>query len=297
MRKDLKNMIAAKNNRFNLPISNVAVCIIGCWRTGDVLIDYIRDFFLVNPNINVHFYLYLKSFDTMTGDENSVPDHDPEALEKRIKRSLGNHLIDLRIITHSEPLSSIYLPVFSNITEVVHMKSMEEKRRGIVYDLVWIMRPDLIMYPSNYFEKFLKYFNQSHQNSRRFEVPHGREIYMYPLMGKDTSSIVPEYQDTVMCGSSVAVDLLANSMLTHIGETLDYKDLEFIDLTDAKGRLHEGLYYATEKYDIIRTSFPELQYNINRSHIPLGMTIMRKDDPWAERGYFNIKDLNERFDL
>lgn len=137
----------------------IAVCMYGCWRTGDKCIDYIKDFFdCNNSEVQVDFFCSIKSVDQyLNVNKHKIYDHklDDNEIETIISK-LNNTVVPKSInILIDDENSSVLQKKLSGIIDSVFLKKKYEVENNIEYDITVAIRYDTIVIPSSYFKNFV----------------------------------------------------------------------------------------------------------------------------------------------
>jgi hypothetical protein len=233
------------------PISRVAVCLYGCYRTGDYCLPYHLDFFK-SPNVTFDFFGVTKNVDEYTVD-NHLRNQGIKKINNpyiSVKNILGERLKGFKIVdeekekTHNINRSFI----FSQIYESVLLKSDFELKYNFKYDLVWVVRWDIVFRNLKFIDEFIQKLNSETLNEK-LKQGYGvldRRCFVDTLgISKWFNPIVPGFQDLFLCANSANIDMLSDEFLNFTKypdwTSSDFTEGNFLD-HDIDG--HEGLTVA-----------------------------------------------------
>lgn len=274
------------------PIHRIAVCFAGQWRTTDSLIEYTRDWFK-ECGCNIDFYMYTKSYTTKAGSDEVVW-LDEDAIQERVQGVLGDDLEDLVIVDEPTRYENGFNAVFHNINNVLHMKSMGERRKKIVYDLVWVMRPDILLNIPNYHTKFIQWLNRGNWGDV-LETENAHDtVFMKQFVGTTSGSIASEYDDSIMCGSSAAMDKLAYGMGTYLNSS-GIENNKINPRTWRTNSIHNILPYCVKDSNLIRIDYPTLLCIKGKHNKPLLYSFVREDSFYNNKNNITYKNLEKDF--
>ena len=209
-------------------ISNIAVCMFGSYRTGNYCIPNIADFFKNDKGVNIDYFCAFKDYDSfytsnpVTDDEYKFKKLDTDDIIINLKKHFN--LKDFKITTFEQdtarrgsewPFSTAYL--FSSYYDSIMMKSKYEAEKDFVYDLVFLMRYDLLIsrwQRDTFINNLIDVHNKFTYDERmkKYGSMSDRIIFAHHIK-KTYGELNMGFQDMVLCGTSLGVDVMASSCL------------------------------------------------------------------------------------
>ena len=139
------------NNKFN-----VAICMYGQWREGDVCAPYIKEFFRSDDsNVHVDYFCSVKDYDLHGNFDYEFVQHDTATLLDKIHNYynpkhavITNDALDCNYNYHGKK--------YVSMTDAIMLKRKYELQYDFTYDIVILTRYDTLIRPLEYFRNLIK---------------------------------------------------------------------------------------------------------------------------------------------
>jgi hypothetical protein len=215
------------SNSFFKPVKNIAVLLYGQWRNGDVLVDYIHDFYYkhLDESINVDFFVCIKAYDQIQNSAHytkiyngQVINYDQDKI-RHIENQINKfNTKKYKILTYEEDkhnIKTIFSRFYTALIQAQLMKKTYELENNIVYDLCFIQRPDVLVHPNDLIAHYVGFHNDLTFGSAMNLFRQGGFPGYYAIM----ETIRPWSFDGFSCqqdlffgGTSIAMDLLIQNL-------------------------------------------------------------------------------------
>lgn len=253
----------------------MAVCMYGCWRTGDRTLEYIKEFFNLQAcGVQVDFFCSVKEYDqyfaygdnemseprTLTTNER---DHIHQKLTEILRPKAIRFLDDLGKEKTQIKLSSIIDSVF--------LKKKYEVENNIKYDIVFLYRYDIIIDHLEYLKSLMRQWQRNEYTKIILEKDYilkPRDIIFCDVLSavwqpehdlhtcvgaEHTWAGITVYQDLLLFGTGNAVDRIIYEFLYIVRQN----DSSLRLLDDLEG--HYTLAHAIRNAGITQLPLPRLK--------------------------------------
>tara|TARA_R100000541_G_scaffold2114_5_gene7563 strand:- start:1459 stop:2505 length:1047 start_codon:yes stop_codon:yes gene_type:complete len=227
-----------QNQRSNIQIKNVAVCMYGQYRTGDVCIESIKQFYAME-GINVDFFCSLKEYETTYTREV----YNKEKYNYEYARD-QQHLTEDAVVYQTKQIHEHYKPkkfkvyttdyenklkdirksilqskVLAGWVEAVMLKQQYEVEADITYDLVVMQRYDVLVWPKHAFRTIVKSLTDMPINNRHTFNTANKNLILYQPI-----EIIRRYNGTLMYpnGQDLWVMGVGNALDVWVYDALEY---------------------------------------------------------------------------
>lgn len=249
----------------------IAVGVYGCWRTGNICFPWLARYFSRLENCSVDFIFNLKDFnntETLTVDE-----------KKQIENFIHHTLVDegvvgeVHIDWNTDRGASGDFILQRNIITLCEKKSLLEHHKDIVYDMVYIIRPDIIISPIRWGRRFEEWITEDFVYKKIPELT----LWVNPMV---PTTLLPdehrnyptwarEWNDFPLIASSLTCDLLASHMAKRImwkkenqNNNGSLNDNIFfdkpMDFSNVENGIHHMLKWIGDRTEINIRSFPRI---------------------------------------
>lgn len=260
----------------NKPIKRIAVCCYGQYRTGDYCLPIIKKFY-EKTAIEVDFFCSLKAYTTYNNhrkwrEKNNITDNnhmvfaDTDYQTSQLKNHL--HPRAIKIITiEEEENNKPHNPIEQGWISSIILKQQYEAEQNIVYDLVFMQRYDTLPWPFNLAELLVKGLSKiplSDMNS--IHTTDSDFIFADTINNKiqwpdnGVSSYFNVLQDTLIVGSSRALDVISYEFLNNVPNKNDNKNKKYLgwQTINYAYNIHHSLPAAIKANNISIYRFPLL---------------------------------------
>lgn len=207
---------------FQSDIKNVAVLVYGQYRVADTLIQYIKDFYSTEYNVNVDFFVSVKSGNSYQnnkqyrekhGDGKHIEELDVDNVTRKIRAFLNP--IDMNVI-YTEDDDNIVkgcnnARLFTGFIDAIRMKQLHETRHDFHYDMVFCQRLDVYVWPDYLLDATINWYNTVTVHEFVTAFTSTKKAFMFISYLNTTVfnySFYSMAQDLLIWGSSLAFDLM-----------------------------------------------------------------------------------------
>lgn len=279
------------------PITRIAVCLYGCYRTGEYCLPYLLDFFK-SPNVTFDFFGATKNINEYTVDAHMREQGIKEVPNPyiSIKRILGNKLKGFKLVDEetekNHNINRSY--IFSQMYDSILLKSNFEMEHDFKYDLVWVCRWDVVYRNIEFIDALVQKLN-SETYEEILNKGYGmldRRCFVDTLGSvKGFNPALPGFQDLFFCANSANIDILADEFL-NFTKYPDWKPTDIIhgNFLDHDIDGHEGLGVAlyNTKLHITQLTLPHHHsgYIIIRPYVDLSKNLYDDNNFDEALGYW-----------
>lgn len=216
-------MIDGSKRMFENNIKNIAVLVYGQYRTGDLTLPYIKKFYENKYNVNVDFFVSLKSGTSYANNSMYIEKHNNRyhiepsndgANVNTINKILNP--VSLNVISSDDEPPEFHgrsnlSRVVTGFVDVVRLKQIHENQNNFKYDMVFLQRFDVFMHSPALVDATINWYNDVSINEfcRTFMTPKKSFMFVENIPTVDFGyTFNVTVQDLVMWGSSLAFDLM-----------------------------------------------------------------------------------------
>lgn len=223
----------------NIQIKNIAVCMYGQYRTGNITKEYIKQFYDIE-DCNVDYFCSLKPYNTAytrpkfikhkkkhfnsIADTWEVTDKELSNQITEIKNTYQPKMFKIYDVEMENNLchhegSIVHHKVMSNYIDVIMMKQLYEAQNDITYDAVVLQRYDTFVIPKNSFKAIIKGINgKPVTNPQTFDTV-DKNLILTNGVGytRDHGCVFyPNAQDMWIIGLGSALDNLVYEFMNYV---------------------------------------------------------------------------------
>lgn len=280
---------------------NIAICIWGQWRSGDICAPYIKNFFTAyDENINVDFFTSVKDYNLY--ENSSTPSNfniDGNELLNKLESCYNPKKKKItKDIVHE---NNYYGVKYIGMADAIMLKKQYELENNIKYDLVFLARYDMLIWPTDYFRNLVRQI-QKHHNLMKSNSIFSQSIILESNMRfRHHKKII--WCDSFILGTNNALDILVIELMNflnynnqeHVNRFHDIDTHTGIMLACNSGNLYmnELPYYNIENEEEIyiqspyNKCLPSLNNSVELRKLYSPMrTFLREDFEWT-----NIDDI------
>ena len=207
--------------KFKKKCKKIAICLYGQYRTGDYILPYFKkisdavdcdvEFFCSTKSLNI-YYLSQSAHNKGLDKINYI---DTKNLEKKILASgidvKNINIINNNIDTECANYGTERTGLLYSMADSIFLKTLYEHKNNFTYDLVLLTRYDTLITPINILDHLRKWY----------DTVSYREISDHCCYATHNNWIITEqlykhevegYQDIVLVGSSVSMDMLSTEL-------------------------------------------------------------------------------------
>ena len=256
-------------------IKNIAVCLYGRFGTGEYCAPSILEFFKNTLGVNVDFFCATKDYD------NYYCTHYNNRTRNEIDKIDTAYLTDMLAVYNPKDTVIVNYetdlgrrvddcntgPMFSQICESIMLKSNYEASNDMQYDVVFVTRYDILFDPnlSNYLDQYIMWHNKEFINKQYDIFRNTGDSWMFTTpVELLTPKMKVAYQDMLLVGSSMTMDLIASNslLLTNDQHYNTNKKIHIYPESNNRGG-HESIGFIARQSNISVANYPRFNTDGN----------------------------------
>lgn len=271
-----------------MKLENIAICLYGQYRTGDICVPHIKDMIDMIDGVNIDYFCSVKnsvSYHTPDGtvnmsDSKTITEKEKRQIKKNLKNILSpkfiNFIDDEKYYKKLAGRTRNDFLIFSGIIDSLLLKQRHESKTGKFYDAVILLRYDFMMRPLDYISKLVREITQTND---------------LKVFSNDPDKFFAlQTNDPYLFGGCHPYTLFPNSIgdliLLFTGSAADRICVELIDFVNSVTGFY--LQKSDHKYDTIPDLYDchtMLTYLSNRISVPISDMPLIEKFPIEENEY------------